>query len=217
MDFATVRQNMVESQIRTNKVTDIRVLDAMRDIPRESFVPAGLRDIAYIDEEIEIAKGRFLMEPMILARLMQTSMIEATDSVLVIGSSTGYMAAIASKLASSVFAVESDEELANRAEGLLNEMAMDNVIVHKGPLALGCAKQGPFNVILIDGAVDEVPKEILDQLAETGRLLAVINQNERVGVATIFKKFNGHISQTNLFDAQVEDLAEFKKKPAFVF
>lgn len=217
MDFATARQNMVESQLRTNKITNERVLNAMREIPRESFVPTALRDIAYIDKGVEVAKGRFIMEPMILGRMMQACQIGKDDSVLVIGSTTGYMAAVAGKLASSVFAVESDADLAKQSADLLTKMAMDNIIIEQGPLVSGWAKQGPFNVILIDGAVDEVPGAILDQLSEGGRLLAVINKNELVGVMTIFKMQNGHISKTSLFDANIDSLSEFKRESTFVF
>jgi len=216
MDFATARQNMVESQLRTNKVTDQRILDAMREIPRESFVPTGLRNIAYIDESVEVSQGRFIMQPMILARILQISQIDKDDSVLVVGSSTGYMAAVASKLAALVFALESDVELAKQSESLLTKMAMDNIVIENGPLASGWAKQGPFNVILIDGAVDEVPGALIDQLAEGGRLIAVINQNDLVSVATIFKKLNGHVSQTTYFDANVNNLNEFTRESVFV-
>ena len=215
MDFATARQKMVESQLRTNKVTDEGVLEAMREIPRESFVPMLLRDIAYIDEDIEIAAGRYIMEPMIVGRMMQASQIDENDSILIIGSATGYMAAVAGKLASTVFAVESDADLAEQSESLLTEMAMDNIIVQKGPLKAGCAKQGPFDVILIDGAVDGVPDEVIKQLADGGRLLAVIKQNSLVGVMTLFKNQKDHVSKTPLFDANVKSLNEFDNAAEF--
>ncbi len=215
MDFAKSRQNMVESQLRTNKITNDKILLAMREISRENFVPSNLQNIAYIDNNIEIADGHFMMAPMDLARIMQSCQIKDDDNILIIGSSSGYSAAVASRLASSVFAIESNEKLANLSENILTEMAMDNVVIKNASLSDGWQKQAPFDVILFDGAVDSIPDNIIGQLAEGGRMVAIIKQNDLIGIATVFKKQNGHISKYHLFDANVKSLNEFKNKDVF--
>lgn len=217
MDFAVARRNMVECQLRTNKITDARLLSAMQDLPREEFVPAAVKTLAYIDEDVQIAEGRFIMEPMVVARIVQEAKVQAADSVLVVGAGSGYLAAVAGKMAASVFALEEDADLAQQATGILTGMAMDNVVVVEGAAAAGVADQAPFNVILFDGAVDEVPAALFDQLAEGGRLVSVIQQSERIGVATYFEKRNGVVSRRAVFDANVQPLPGFQKEKAFVF
>ena len=216
MDFAKSRENMVESQLRTNKVTNEKILTAMREIAREKFVPTRLRDLAYIDKNIEITNGRFMMSPMDLARILQSCQIKDSDSILIIGSSTGYSAAVASKLASSIFAVEEDAELVTSSEALLTELAMDNVVVKNDKLFNGWKKQAPFDVIIFDGAVDFIPNDITEQMSENGRMVAVVKQNDLIGIATIFKKQNGHISNIKMFDANLENLNQFMREDVFV-
>ena len=217
MDYAAARFNMVEGQLRTNKITDEGVLDAMRGLPREEFVPTQNRHLAYIDEDLEIANDRFLMEPMIAARLVQISQVQEKDTVLVIGA--GYMAAVAGCLAGTVFAVESNKELAETTGKTLTDLAMDNVVVLDGSLNDGLAKQGPYNVILFDGSVEQVPTEIVDQLAEGGRLAVVLAEAgaDKTGVAHLFVKLNGVVSSKSIFDANVQPLPGFAKEKGFIF
>ncbi len=217
MDFETARRNMVESQIRTNKVTDPDVLAAMGELPRELFVPKEKRPFAYIDEDIEIARGRFLIEPAVLARLIQQAVIARGDVALVVGCGTGYAAAVVARLCDAVFALESDSELAGEAARLLSELSLDNVVVVEGPLEQGWSDQAPYDVILIDGAVGEVPETLFEQLAEGGRLLTVVRPETGMGRAVLYGRRRGAISRRELFDAAVPLLPEFRSKAGFVF
>ena len=217
MDFAVARRNMVECQLRTNKVTDERLLSAMSELPREAFVPSSKNTLAYIDEDIEVAKGRYLMEPMALARLMQAVQIGEKESVLVIGAATGYMSAVAGKLGGPVFSLESDKELATDAGKALTEYALDNVIVVEGDLKDGYPKEAPFDVILFQGAVEEVPASIFDQLSEGGRLGVIVGAAGQVGRATLYWKQHAVVSDRVLFDANIKNLPGFEKPKGFEF
>lgn len=216
MNFAAARYNMVESQLRTNRVTDEEVLAAFQSVPREQFVPTALRGIAYVDEDLEIAPGRWLMEPMVLARLVQAAEVRPEDVALVVGCGTGYSCAILARLASTVVAVESDHELATRAQQILNELSVDNVVFAEGRLTDGNPRQAPYDVILLDGGVEEVPESIKRQLAEGGRLVTVMRQG-RVGRAVLMINRGGVVSSRVLFDAAVPVLPGFAREPGFVF
>ncbi|RED51021.1 protein-L-isoaspartate O-methyltransferase family protein [Aestuariispira insulae] len=217
MDFAVARRNMVECQLRTNKVTDERLLSAVSELPREAFVPSSKNSLAYIDEDLEVSKGRYLMEPMAMARLIQAVQISENDSVLVIGAATGYMSAVAGKLGGPVFALESQEDLAADASRALTDLALDNVVVVDGVLNAGCPAHAPFDVILFQGAVEEIPTAILDQLNEGGRMGAVIGTEGSVGRASLFWKQNGVVSDRVLFDANIKNLPGFEKPKGFEF
>lgn len=214
MDFATARRNMIEGQLRPNKVIDEALLASIEAAPRERFLPESLRGVAYVDEDLTLGAGRSLMEPVVLGRLLQELDLGAEDAVLDIASGTGYAAAVMARLAGSVFALESDAGLLGRATELFGELALDNVVPIEGELIAGCPDQAPYNAILIEGAVDTVPQAILDQLAEGGRLAAVVTENG-VGRATIYRKDGGVLSHRVLFDARVPALAEFRKPKEF--
>ena len=216
MDYAAARRNMVDCQIRPNKVTDKAVLDALLSVPRELFVPAGLRGIAYVDEDIEIAPGRCLMEPMVFARLLQLAALRPTDVVLDIGCGTGYSAAVLARLVNTVVAVECDAGLAARATELLAELSIDNAIVLEGPLNRGCPAQGPYDAVFLDGGAATVPAAVLDQLGEGGRLVAVV-QRDGLGRATLMRRAGGILSSRIAFDASVAPLPGFAVEPGFVF
>ena len=216
MDFALARQNMVECQLRTNKVTDEQVLDAMRDLPREVFVPSAKSTLAYIDEDVQLSGDRYMMEPMALARMLQAVQVNKDESVLVVGAATGYMAAVAGKLGGPVFALESNSDLAAEASKALTDFALDNVIVVEGDLEKGCPDQAPFDVILFQGSVEVVPDEILAQLNEGGRLAAVRVENG-LGRAVLYWKQNGALSDRELFDANVKPLPGFVRPKGFKF
>lgn len=217
VDYATARFNMVESQLRTNRVIDRRLLEAFEAVPRERFVPERLRSIAYVDEDLRIARGRYLMEPMVLARLLEAAAIEAGDVALDIGCGLGYASAVMARLAGTVVALESDEALAKQAEALLQAEAVDNAVVVTGPLDQGYPGQAPYNVILIDGAVAEVPQSVSGQLAEAGRLVAVVKRGPGMGRATLHERVGGLVSGRELFDAATPLLPEFAREPGFVF
>jgi protein-L-isoaspartate(D-aspartate) O-methyltransferase len=216
MDFSTARKNMIECQIRTNKVVDEALLSSMGEAPRERFLPDGLRAVAYVDEDLKLNAERSLMEPMVLARLLQELALTPGDAVLDIASGTGYAAAIMARLVGAVFALESDADLQGRAAELFGELALDNIVPVEGDLTAGCAEQAPFNAILIEGAVDTVPAGILDQLADGGRLIAVVMDNG-IGRATLFRKDGGHLSRRVIFDANLPVLTAFRNPAEFTF
>lgn len=214
-DYTAARINMIEGQIRPNKVTDPLLVEAFLAIPRERFVPAAQTAIAYVDDDVPVAPGRYLMEPMVLARLLQTLDMSRTDKVLAIGVSTGYSAAVIAELAGSVVALEADAALVEAARAALAGVAGVSVVA--GELAAGHAARGPYNAILIDGAVEEVPSALFDQLAEGGRLVAVILGERGLGQAVLYRKLGGAVSSRPLFDASIHPLPGFARPPAFVF
>jgi protein-L-isoaspartate(D-aspartate) O-methyltransferase len=215
--FDAARTHMIESQIRTNKVTDDRVLDAFASIRRELFVPEHLRQVAYIDEDLPLGGGRYLMEPMVAARLLQAAAVKRTDTALIVGAGTGYETALLAMLARNVVALEEDPELARRARASLVEHAIASVSVVEAPLPQGYRPRAPYDVILFGGAVGEVPSEIASQLAEEGRLLAVVKPGNAIGRATSTTRTGGVLARRVIFDAATPLLPGFFPKPAFVF
>lgn len=217
MDYAAQRANMVDSQLRTNKVTDIPLLAAFESVPRELFVPEARRGVAYVDEDLAIGPERYLMEPMVLARLLQAAEVEAGDIVLDIGCGTGYSSAILARLAATVVAVESEAALAETANRTLGKLEVDNVVVVEGPLGEGYPKQAPYNVILIGGCVAEVPEAVYGQLAEGGRLVTVVRDGPGMGRASLMKRTESLVAQRALFDAGTPFLPGFTREAGFVF
>jgi protein-L-isoaspartate(D-aspartate) O-methyltransferase len=215
--YETARTRMVESQLRPNKVTDKRLLDAFFAIRRELFVPENLRAVAYVDEDLPLGEGRHLMEPMVAARLLQAAAIERTDTALIIGAGTGYEAALVAVLARSVVALEEDPELARRARAALVEHSIASVSVVEAPLAQGHRERAPYEVIFFCGAVAEVPAEIGSQLADEGRLIAVVKSGSAMGHATLMTRIGGGLARRVLFDASTPLLPGFFPKPAFTF
>jgi protein-L-isoaspartate(D-aspartate) O-methyltransferase len=216
-EYAAVRLNMVESQLRTNKVTDIRVLDAFLDLPRELFVPDRLRGVAYVDEDIPLGGGRYLMEPMVAARLVQLAAVKATDSVLEVGTGTGYGAAVLSRLADAVTALESDAQLAQSAEATLRKLDIRNAGVVAGTFAAGHAALAPYDVIVMSGAAESVPQHLIDQLAEGGRFVGVIAPRGEPGRATLITRVGGAFSRRVSFDAGTPVLPGLQLEPGFAF
>ncbi len=217
-EFATVRHNMVECQLRTNKVTNWRLIDAMDDVPRERFVPKQLAGVAYIDEDLMVAPGRYLMEPMVLARLLQAATVTEQDVALDVGCGTGYSSAVLGRLAGTVIGLEPDAALAEQASQTLSAVGADNVIIVSGSVAEGYSRQGPYDVIMLNGGVPFVPPPLIDQLAEGGRMVAVVRgAGEVVGRATLWIKLRGEISHRVLFDAAIPPLPGIETKSAFEF
>lgn len=217
MDFAAARRNMVDCQILPNRVDDQRIIDAMSKIPRERFVPESKAGIAYVDEAISLGGGRCVMEPMIIARLLQTAALKPSDVALSIGSGSGYAVAVLATIVDTVVAVEPDKALAQKASAALSDLGLDNVAVVDGALLEGNAQQGPYDVIFFDGAVSEVPDAITDQLADGGRLVAVVAGEGGVGCATLITRYGEALSTQAVFDAGTALLPGCEPQKAFAF
>lgn len=217
MSDETARFNMIESQLRPNRIVDERVLAAFARIRRELFAPAGLRAAAYVDEDLPLGGGRAMMEPRVAARLLQAAAPARTEIALVVGAGSGYEAAVTAMLAKSVTAVEEDPDLARRARAALVEHGIAAVEVVEGPLSEGWRPHAPYDVILFGGAVAEVPAAIRGQLAEGGRLVAVVRGADSLGRAVLMTRAGGAFGQRALFDAAVPLLPGFAAKPQFVF
>lgn len=215
LDYQKIRQNMVDCQIRTNDVTNHALLDAFLQVPRERFVSESLGELAYIDEDISVGNGRYLMEPAPFAKLAQAVGIGPDDVVLDIGCATGYSSAVFSRFASVVIALEQDSALAKQAAATLDELDYDNVAVVEGQLNEGYGNEGPFNVIFVNGAVDEIPATLFEQLKEGGKLIAVVGKGNSA-VAKMYSKTGSDISGRHLFNCAVEALPGFEKVAEFV-
>jgi protein-L-isoaspartate(D-aspartate) O-methyltransferase len=220
VDFVQQRRAMVDGQIRANDVTDQRIVAAMLEVPRERFVPAALRELAYIDDDLRLTSvgrsDRFLMEPMVLAKLLQALDLRAEDRVLDIGAATGYSAALLARLVRSVVALEEDKELSGTATALLGELGAGNVKIVTGPLVNGWAEQAPYDAILLDGAAEIIPEVLLHQLREGGRLGSVMRSGA-AGRATIHSRVGAALAARPVFDASVPLLPGFAAPRAFAF
>jgi len=222
VDFTAARRKMVDSQLRTHDVTDVEILNAMGSVERENFIPAARRSLSYLDDHVEVASSsgdapaRHLMAPSVMAKLLQAAEIQADDIVLVVGCTTGYAAAIVARLAGSVVALECDDALAEQASETLLETSADNAAVVTGPLADGWPKEGPYDVILLIGAVDQVPEALLAQLREGGRLVAVEGHGGS-GVSRVHTRSAELVSSRFAFNASVPALPGFETKSEFVF
>lgn len=220
MDYALARRKMIESQILPNRVTDRRLIDVMSAIPRELFVPKALSGIAYVDEAVPIGRGRHLMEPMVFARLVQAAEIRPTDVVLTVGAGTGYGPAVIAGLANSVVALESDPEFARQTQANLRALRIDTVATVEGALEKGYPNQAPYDVIYFDGALAEIPPVFAQQLAEGGRMVAVLaaaDRRPRMGRGVVVGKFGTAVSQRDVFDGGTPLLPGFAQEPTFVF
>lgn len=220
-DYTAARLNMVESQVRPNGITDRRIIAAVECVPREAFVPESRRSVAYMDEDVPLepadrSKGsRALIEVMAFARMLQHALIRPADKLLLLGAGTGYGAAVCASLAQRVVALECDAGLASSARRNLEDVA--NVAVVEGDLAAGVADEQPFDVILVEGRVEEVPEAWLRQLADGGRLVAVVGETE-MSHACVYTRTGPSVAVRQVFDASIAALPGVtKKKPAFIF
>jgi protein-L-isoaspartate(D-aspartate) O-methyltransferase len=224
-DYECPRLAMVESQLRPNEVTDVRLLAAMRALPREDFVPPSRKALAYMDETIEVfpavdaAPARFLLAPMLQARLIQLAEVEPKDKVLDVGCTTGYSTAVLARLAASVTGLEPESELAESARRTLVSLGIRNAVIVEGDMGAGHAEGAPYDVILLEGSVPRVPESLLAQLKEGGRLAAVVTSapNMSQGKAYRFVKVGGEASGLAHFDAGAKPLPGFVPEASFAF
>ncbi len=215
--YEAARGNMIESQLRPNRVTDERVIAAFRQIRRELFVPERLRGVAYVDDDLPLGGGRYMMKPMVAARLLQAAMVEAKDTALVVGAGVGCEAAMLALLARSVIALEENPELARIGRSALVDHRIASVSYVEAPLPSGHRQRSPYDLILFGGAVAAIPEEIKNQLAEGGRIAVVLRPHECVGRASLITRTGGVLASRVIFDAATPLLPSFVAKPAFVF
>jgi len=217
MNYEAARLHMIESQLRPSKVTDDRVLDAFSRVQRELFVPPNLRGVAYVDIGLPVGHGRYLIKPMVAARLLQAVEPGPKDNALVVAAGVGYEAALLSQLVRGVVALEENPELARIGRSALVDHRIASVTYVEAPAAAGHRARAPYEVILFGGAVEEIPAEIAAQLAEGGRMGVVLRQQGGVGRATLITRTGGIIAQRVIFDAATPLLPGFIAKPEFVF
>ncbi len=215
-DYAAARQHMINSQIRTSDVTDADILAAFRAIPRENFVPAGQRALAYSDVHIKTSEGRHIIRPRDFSKMLDAADIKPTDIVLDIACGRGYSTAVLAGIADTVVGLEDDEERIDKASEHLLSLEITNAAIVKGDLKSGAREHGPFDVIFVNGAVNKVPKTWLDQLANNGRLVAVV-QNGPIGRACVFTRVGDTVGERIVFDAALPSLPGFVATPEFVF
>lgn len=221
-DHKLACKNMVSNQLATSLVSDQRILDAMSSVPREEFVPERLRKSAYMDEDMEVFEGRYLMEPLTFARMLQLAAIKSTDKVLVVGACTGYSVAVIEQLAGQVIAVESQRELADTARKALKHVKR-NVEVFTSALAIGYPMFAPYDVILIEGAIRELPAVFADQLVEGGRIVTVLQKQKGIdavqglGEMVTYTNRQGVLDMVRHIECSVALLSEFDAKQEFQF
>ncbi len=218
-DFSKARINMVDGQISTAGVVNDEILESFKNTPRELFVPEKLRNVAYSDDSLDIGQGRYLLSPMIYAKMLQAVEPKEGDVVLDIASASGYSCAILSPLVTTVIALECNKRQMDKASKLWTQLGTCNIALINGKINEGVPDQAPYSLIIINGAVTKVPKEIINQMGPNSRLITVIKKdNISIGHATLFlKNINGNVSHRKVFDANIPILEEFKSEPKFKF
>jgi protein-L-isoaspartate(D-aspartate) O-methyltransferase len=213
-DFAAARRNMVDGQVRTADVTDLRIISAMLDVPREAFLPPGKTALAYLDLDVPLGNGRCLMKPMVLAKLIHAADLAATDRVLDAGCVTGYATAVLARIAGQVVALEQDAGLAQAARAAL--ATLPNVTVQSGPLTEGWPAGGPYDAIVVEGATEFAPETLLRQIKDGGRLVCVLGSGP--GAKAMLYRRSGHDTGGRaIFYAAAPLLPGFVKPPQFAF
>jgi protein-L-isoaspartate(D-aspartate) O-methyltransferase len=217
-DFAAARKNMVDGVVHTAGITNPLILDAFRNVPRETFVPEALQSAAYTDEDLPLGMGRYLPEPIPHAKMLQALELKGTEKVLDVGGATGYAPTIMSHIARTVVAVD-DEEFLNYALHIWHHMDIENIIPARASAGGDYSSHGPYDVIFINGAVAEMPVYLSEQLAPGGQMVAIVKKaGMRMGEATLLRNSVGHkFSSRVLFEAGAHYLPGFEPKPVFNF
>lgn len=216
-DYAAARETMVDGQVRPADVTNRHVIEAMLKVPRERFVPSSKVQVAYAETQLEVAAGRQMLQPRTFAKLVDAAELQPTDFVLDVGCATGYSTAVLAMAAKAVVGIESDEALQGRAESTLSALEIDNAAVLVAPLAEGMADQGPYDVIILQGAIAVEPTALLDQLADDGRLVAIVQDHDMSSAAYFWRKTGESVSKRLVFNATAPLLAGFEGEAAFAF
>jgi protein-L-isoaspartate(D-aspartate) O-methyltransferase len=208
-DFAAIRRNMVDTQLRTYDVNSKRVLDAVDAVGREHFVPKAMASLAYTDQSVSVfdpqGSGRVLLQPMVLARMIQAAEIKVSDKVLSIAGGTGYGAALIATMGCDVTLLEQSDSLAEQARAALTSAGVSGVKVVSGEIVAGYAVAAPYDAIVVEGALESEPKSLLGQLADGGRLVCVMGKG-RAGRVTVFQHSGGIFGGKNIFDASAASL-----------
>ena len=215
-DYAARRTMMVDTQVRPSDVTKFPIIDAMLSIPREAFVPDALREAAYIGENLDLGEGRTLLDPRTFAKIIDALEIETDDVILDVACGYGYSTAILARLGDFVVGLEDDAARATDAQAILSEQGIDNAAAMEGTLAEGAAKSGPYDIIVLQGAVETVPEALIDQLREGGRMAAIFAEGA-LGVVRIGHKIDGAMNWRFAFNAGAPILPGFENEVAFAF
>jgi protein-L-isoaspartate(D-aspartate) O-methyltransferase len=215
-DFSAARTKMVDCQVRPSDVTKYPIIEAFLSVPREEFVPSTKRSVAYVGEHIELARHRVLLDARTFAKMLDAVNIQPDELVLDLGCGFGYSTAIIAKMAEAVVGVEPEETMAQEASELLASNNIDNAMVVHGELITGAAKHGPYCVIVIEGAAEQIPAAITDQLKIGGRIVA-IRQTGSLGQCKLGYKREHGIDWRNVFSADAPILPGFEKAAAFTF
>lgn len=213
-DFAARRTMMVDTQVRPSDVTKFPIIEAMLDVPRENFVPSAQKEAAYLGENLDIGGGRVLLEPRTLAKMLDALAIQGDELVLDVAAGLGYSSAVIARMAEAVVAVEVDEMMAQEAQEALSDCGADNVAIHVGALAWGAPKHGPYDVIVVQGGLQDVPETLIAQLKEGGRIACLFMQGA-VGEMRVGHKRDGKVSWRMVFNAGAPVLDGFQKETAF--
>lgn len=213
-DYTTLRTTMVDTQVRPSDVTKFTVIEAMLTVPREAFVPRDRRDAAYVGEHLTLEPGRVVLDPRLLAKMLDVADIQKDDLVLDIGSGLGYSAAVIARMAEAVVAVEDDEDRAAEAQSNLAEQGVDNVVVHQGKLTDGAVGHGPYDVILLQGAAQKVPENLLAQLKDGGRIVCLM-MDGALGAVRVGYRIDGEVNWRFAFNGGAPVLPGFETHSAF--
>ena len=216
IDFAAAREAMVDSQVRPSDVTRYPIIEAMRRVPREDFVPQAMRPVAYLGEHVPLGGGRVILDPRVFAKMLDALDIGNADLVLDIGCGLGYSTAVIARMAEAVIALEDEEERAREAEANLSAYGSDNALVHAGPLADGVPGHGPYDAIMVEGAIETLPQALCDQLKPGGRIAAIFARGA-YGQARIGQRAEGGVGWRRIFDAAAPLLPGFAAAKAFEF
>jgi protein-L-isoaspartate(D-aspartate) O-methyltransferase len=215
-DAAAARRHMVDGQVRTADVTNPNLIAAMQAVPRELFAPPALATQAYSDGDLSLGQGRALLRPIVLGKLIQGADVRPGDRVLDVGCGTGYSAAVLTHMGAAVVALEEDADLAQRAEAALAATGASQVTLVRGPLTAGWPAAAPYDLILLDGAIEVAPDALGRQLKPNGRLATIFGRGPATK-AMIFRPIEGHLVGRPIFDAAAPPLPGFAAPPAFVF